>query len=484
MTVEAILDQLLMERYDYKVMPGYLILRYAPHSFRVETQPPILTRKGVLLSGVIIDEATNKKLKDVSIYEKTNLVSTLTDKNGYFQIPLVSDSSSITLTATKQWYHEIVMTILPTVKVDTKVNLATISYPDTNNLSDVNRSFLGKVFISTRQRIQSLNISDFMAHRSYQFSVIPKWNTRGEMSGQVISKFSLNLLAGYNAGVHGFEMGTIANINRTEVDGVQLSGVMNVVGGQSNGFQVAGIANQVYQQGHGVQLAGVRNKVNRSFSGFQAAGIYNRVGGEFAGLQLAGLLNNAGHLKGTQISGLVNKAKTSSGVQLGLVNLLDSASGTSIGLVNLAKRGGFYQFSIFANESSLANIAFKSGREALYSKIVFGIGNKDANDYYFGFGIGHIFPSNRKMKISWDGTIENYMRHNNDKVNLLLNSAVEIHLPLTNRLGVFVGPSINIYRNGQDPKRPIELPMKNYPTINRGHDISGWVGLNAGIDIL
>lgn len=484
MPVETMLDQLLQEKYDYKVMPGYVILRYAPYSFRIETQPPVLTRKGVLLSGVIVDEATGKKLKNVSIYEKTNLRATLTDKNGYFQMPLMSDSGSITLTVSKQWYHEIVMTILPTVKVDTKANLATIAYPDTSGTSSVNRSFFGKMFISTKQRIQSLNISDFMAHRSYQFSVIPKWNTRGDMSGQVISKFSLNLLAGYNAGVHGFEMGTIANLNRTEVDGVQLSGIMNVVGGQSHGFQAAGITNQVYQEGHGVQLAGLRNKVNRSFSGMQAAGLYNRVGGKMEGVQLAGILNKAGHLTGTQISGVINKAGTSSGFQLGVVNLLDTASGTSIGLVNIARHGGFYQFSIYANESSLANIAFKSGREAFYSKVLFGIGNRDASDFYFGFGVGHIFPSKGKMKISWDGAIENYMRHDNDKVNLLFNSSLEFHFPIANGFGVFVGPSINVFGKGQDPKKPIELPMKGYPTINRNHDVSGWVGINAGIDIL
>lgn len=484
MPVEGVLDQLLQERYDYKVMPGYVILRYAPYSFRIETQPPVLTRKGVLLSGVIVDESTGKKLKNVSLYEKTNLVSALTDKNGYFQIPLMSDSGSITLTVSKQWYHEIVMTILPTVKVETKASsIAAIAYSDNAGASSVNHSFLGKMFISTRQRIQSLNISDFMAHRSYQFSVIPKWNTRGDLSGQVISKFSLNLLAGYNAGVHGFEMGTIANLNRTEMDGVQLSGIMNVVGGRSSGFQVAGITNQVYQEAHGVQLAGLRNKVNRSFSGLQAAGIYSKAGGILEGLQLSGLFNSAGHLKGTQISGVINKASTSSGFQLGLVNLLDTASGTSVGLVNIARHGGFYQLSIFANEASLANIAFKSGREAFYSKILFGIGNKDASDFYVGLGVGHIFPSKRRMKVSWDGAIENYMRHDNDKVNLVFNSSVEFHFPLANGFGVFIGPSINVFGKGQDPKRPIELPMKDYPTINRGKDISGWVGINAGIDI-
>jgi len=481
--VGTILDQLLNDNYDYKVMPGYLILRYAPNSFRVETQPPIITRKGVLLSGVIIDELTGKKIKNVSIYEKTNLVSTLTDKNGYFQIPLTSDSSSITLTVSKQWYHEIIITILPTVKVATKLNLATITYADTGEGAAVNRSFLGKMFISTKQHIQSLNIKDFMANRSYQFSFIPKWNTRGAMSGQVISKFSINLLAGYNAGVHGFEMGSIANINRTEVKGAQLSGIVNLVGGEVGGFQAAGVANQVYQQGRGIQLAGLRNKVNRSFSGFQAAGVNNKVGGTLQGVQLAGLLNNAGHLKGTQIAGLINKANTSSGLQLGLINLLDSASGTSIGLVNLAKHGGFYQLSIFASESSLANISFKSGREALYSKIVFGLGNLNSNDYYFGFGLGHIFPSNNKMKISIDATIENYTRPHNDKINLLYKSSLDFHFPLTSGLGLFIGPSINVFRNGQDPRRPIKLPIKDYPAINRGHNISGWIGLNAGIDI-
>ena len=484
MAVETVLDQVLREKYDYKVMPGYVILRYAPYTFRIETQPPVVTRRGILLSGVVVDEATGRKLKNVSIYEKTNLVAALTDKNGYFQIPLSSDSGSVTLTVSKLWYHEIALTILPTVKVETHSNQVNLMYLDTGGGSAVNHSFLGKMFISTRQRIQSLNISDFMVRRPYQFSVIPKWNTRGEMSGQVISKFSLNLLAGYNAGVHGFEVGTIANLNRAEVDGVQLSGIMNVVGGKSEGLQAAGITNQVYQQGQGVQLAGLRNKVNRSYSGLQAAGLINRVGGEMEGLQLAGLVNSASHLRGAQFSGLLNKARTASGLQMGLINILDSASGASIGLVNVARNGGFYQVSLFANESSMANVAFKSGREGFYSKVIFGIGRKDVNDFYFGFGVGHIFTSKRKVKISWDGAVENYMRRGNNKVNLLYTSSLEFHFPLAVKTGVFVGPSINVFGKEQDLKTPIELPMNDYPTVNRGRNISGWIGINAGIDIL
>ena len=484
MAVETVLDQVLREKYDYKVMPGYVILRYAPYTFRIETQPPVVTRRGILLSGVVVDEATGRKLKNVSIYEKTNLVAALTDKNGYFQIPLSSDSGSVTLTVSKLWYHEIALTILPTVKVETHSNQVNLMYLDTGGGSAVNHSFLGKMFISTRQRIQSLNISDFMVRRPYQFSVIPKWNTRGEMSGQVISKFSLNLLAGYNAGVHGFEVGTIANLNRAEVDGVQLSGIMNVVGGKSEGLQAAGITNQVYQQGQGVQLAGLRNKVNRSYSGLQAAGLINRVGGEMEGLQLAGLVNSASHLRGAQFSGLLNKARTASGLQMGLINILDSASGASIGLVNVARNGGFYQVSLFANESSMANVAVKSGREGFYSRVIFGIGRKDVNDFYFGFGVGHIFPSKRKVKISWDGAVENYMRRGNNKVNLLYTSSLEFHFPLAVKTGVFVGPSINVFGKEQDLKTPIELPMNDYPTVNRGRNISGWIGINAGIDIL
>ena len=42
MAVETVLDQVLREKYDYKVMPGYVILRYAPYTFRIETQPPVV----------------------------------------------------------------------------------------------------------------------------------------------------------------------------------------------------------------------------------------------------------------------------------------------------------------------------------------------------------------------------------------------------------------------------------------------------------
>lgn len=483
MEVERVLDQILQECYDYKEIKGYLILRHAPHTFRIHTQAPILTRRGALLSGTIVDEATGEKLENVSIYEKRSLTSALTNKKGFFQIPLQSDSNTVSLTVTKANYHEMVMTILPTIRVSNKPAYDSLALRKTGSTAEVNRSFLGKIFISTGQKIQSLNLGNFFVSRPYQFSFIPKWNTRGDMSGQVISKFSLNLLAGYNAGVHGFEMGTLANLNRTEVKGVQLAGVMNVVGGSSSGFQAAGITNHVYQEAHSLQLAGLHNRVNRSFSGMQVAGLQNNVGAAMHGLQLAGLMNKAGHLNGVQVAGLVNKASISSGFQLGLVNILDTASGYGVGLVNIARHKGFYQLSLYASESAVANIAFKSGREAFYTELLFGIGHLDVDYFYFGLGVGHIFPTKGKTKISLDASVQNYERGSNDKAKILYKSSLEFHFPLAKGIGVFVGPSINVYMHGKDHDHPIKLPMKDYPTINRGKDLSGWVGINAGIDL-
>ncbi|HTN37062.1 MAG TPA: hypothetical protein VL053_08290, partial [Arachidicoccus sp.] len=485
MEVETILDQLLQEKYDYKEIKDYVILRYAPHTFIIYTQPPILTGYGTLLSGQIKDAATGKMLENVSVYEKSSLLAVLSNKKGYFQIPLVDDNNAVTLTVSKQYYHDMIMTILPTIKVQTRSRFDSSDNYErrSGSTSAVNRSFLGKMFISTRQKIQSLNISDYFATRPYQFSVIPKWNSRGDMSGQVVSKFSLNLLAGYNGGVHGFEMGSIANLNRTEVEGAQMAGVMNIVGGNSSGFQAAGVANQVYQEGKGLQMAGIYNKVNRSFSGMQAAGMQNKIGGELKGLQVAGLMNSVRHLKGAQIAGVINKASTSSGFQLGLINLLDTASGYGIGLVNIARHKGFYQLSVFASESAVANIAFKSGREAFYTKLLFGIGQADIDFFYYGIGVGRLFPTTRKTKISLDAAVENYERGAADKVNILYKSSLEFHFPIASGLGFFIGPSVNIHYQKEDPLRPIHIPMKDYPTINRGHDVSGWVGVNAGFDL-
>ena len=71
-TVREVLDQLFKGAVQYKTRGNYIILTKAHAS------------SGTEFSGYIVDEATGKRLKNVSIYDPVSLSSAVTDAYGYF----------------------------------------------------------------------------------------------------------------------------------------------------------------------------------------------------------------------------------------------------------------------------------------------------------------------------------------------------------------------------------------------------------------
>ena len=99
---------------------------------------------------------------------------------------------------------------------------------------NVEMTMLGMLLISSRQKLQSLNLGQFFTDRPFQASVIPGVSTQGKLSGQVVHHLSLNLFGGYTGGVNGLEVGGLFNINQKHVQYAQFAGLFNVVGGQNN----------------------------------------------------------------------------------------------------------------------------------------------------------------------------------------------------------------------------------------------------------
>ncbi|MCB2409517.1 LA_2272 family surface repeat-containing protein [Hymenobacter lucidus] len=241
-------------------------------------------------------------------------------------------------------------------------------------------------------------------------------------SGRSINTFSLNVLAGYSAGVRGAEVGGLVNVVRdtmrgvqaaglvnltgTEAQGVQAAGLLNVVGGSVQGIQAAGLLNVVRDDARGVQVAGLVNMVGgaaRSRRGgsrptqarqllglprllatdsvashlsapsamslpgplLQAAGLANLTGTDIRGLQTAPLLNSARRVTGMQF-GLVNVAKHVKGVQFGLINVADSVDGVTLGIINIV-RHGYLHGEVWASETLPLNAALKLGTTRYYT---------------------------------------------------------------------------------------------------------------------
>src|SRR3546814_13480081 len=81
----------------------------------------------------------------------------------------------------------------------------------------VERTRLVRFFVSSGQRIQSLNLRGFFTESPVQVSLMPGLSTQGRMSAQVVNNFSVNLIGGYTAGLNGMEMAGVFNMNKKDV---------------------------------------------------------------------------------------------------------------------------------------------------------------------------------------------------------------------------------------------------------------------------
>jgi len=366
-TVSAALNTLFADRYEFEEQNNYLIISAAlPHLSLINTD---ITNdlNSYSISGIVVDERSGERLMNASVYDKQSLAATLSDEHGYFKLKFrVRSPEALRITASKILYKDVSMNFLQPVAINNRAKTWQYNQSGANG---VENDVFGQVFISARQRIQSMNIPDFFANRPFQISIAPGLSTHGLFSSQVVNKVSLNLAGGYTAGVNGFEVGGLFNINKGDSKYLQLAGVFNLVGGNFTGLQLAGVNNRALDTVKGIQLAGFINKAESQVSG----------------LQIAALTNEAHKLKG---------------VQIGLVNVADTSVGVSIGLINII-RNGFYKVSLTANSITNTNLTFSTGTHRFYTSVILG-SNISANNkmHVFGVGVGHDFMFSEKVYLS------------------------------------------------------------------------------------
>ena len=443
--VRDVLDMLFKGNVEYKESGNYIILRSAIYRFVVETKDIENTKNGFEIAGYVYNQRTGEKIKNASVYEKKLLKSTLTDKQGYFKLKFKGESG-VVLTVSKEDYRDTSISYLSAVAISPD------GYIDGSEYSNrVERFRFARFLMSSRQRVQSLNIPSFIANSPFQASVWPGLSSHGILSSQIVNKGSLNILGGYTAGVDGVEIAGLFNINKKDVKTFQTAGLLNIVGGKVQGFQAAGTFNVVMDSVAGSQVAGVFNNVQNSVEGFQAAGVINRTRQNFKGGQVAGVLNISqgqfkgvqaagvtnvtfknhsgpqiagvnnlalGEVKGTQIAGVLNTGwksvdgtqiagvlniagKDVNGVQIaGVVNFARKMRGTQVGLINIADtssgysigllnliRKGYHKISISNNEVLNTNIAVKTGNANFYTSLIAGA-NFSSTSKAYSLGIG------------------------------------------------------------------------------------------------
>lgn len=537
-TIGEILNLLFNNTYEFKESGNYVIIRKAPIRLTMVTNKAVVEDKIYSVSGYVYDEQSGTAVNEASVYEKKQLVSSLTNERGYFKLKLKSSkTNTATLFISKEFYQdtsivieprhnqEIMITMIPLEREEEKVTISPGDYltPDSlgqaaNNTdttalvnatsppvdsTSVERTGMGKFLLSAKQKIQSINLNNFFATRPFQVSLVPGLGSHGKMSGQVVNNFSLNVFGGYTAGTNGIEIGGLFNIDKKEVKYFQAAGIFNVVGGKVTGFQVAGVNNTVLNDTKGFQAAGVNNHVQGKFSGIQVGGVYNHVTDSAKGFQVAGVANFARkkvngvqiggvanianrEMSGVQIAGVFNYAKKLKGLQIGLINIADTSEGYSIGLINVIFKG-YHKLSLSTNEVINFNASFKTGNSKLYSILYAGLNAGDSSKVYsFGYGLGSELNLNKKKTLSINPEVTSQYLYLGswDYTNIINRLQLNLNVKLGKYISLFAGPSYSVYISDQKTGIPgyrFTIPPSGYNTHSYSNNVTGWLGWNAGI---
>jgi hypothetical protein len=557
-TVKQILDLLFRGNLEYVENGNHIILRHAPPQVP-EGGGPGPQDKGSIIRGIILDSETGQAVAQASIYDKQSLSATLSDKNGTFHFKAKSERVSLTVSkdlyedTTVQWSqagaHHLAIYISLTsfsrrevmispdnTQGDTILQIApsTMDGPQEEPIR-VELTPFGKFILSTRLRAQTINLSKFFTTRPVQVSFLPGLSTNGPLNSQIENNFSLNVLGGYAAGLNGFEVGGLFNIDKRQVRGFQAAGLLNNVGKTVTGMQAAGLHNTVLDTVQGVQIAGISN-YSHTLLGFQAAGILNIIRDTVRGAQIAGISNYSHTLlgfqaagilnfirdtvRGVQLAGILNSSRTvGSGLQLagiinhthhlsrgswqiGLINTADSSDGYSIGLFNFV-RTGYRSLSVFADEVSPLNLAFRSGNLKLYSILIAGFNPDQSNRFYrLGFGLGHMIPLGRSGALSLrpeltseflalpDTTHPNSTGANfniNFTSDLLLEKLhLDLHWQPNKWFALSAGPSFSLFIKRQTATSTSQpyIPHEMYPHYKFSDNLTGWLGWQVSIQFL
>lgn len=527
-TVKQLLDELFEGTFHYSEKGKYIILHSGGEKF-------------FTISGYIQDGKTGQRISNVTVYEDQILASTLTNEQGYFKLPIRNKRKlkKIFITARKESYsesfvdlnagydQELVLPILPSSEII--LNDVVIK-----NDEDEESSWASKFLLSSKQKIQNINIGGFIAKRPIQTSILPGIGTHGLIGSQVVNKFSLNLLGGYTAGVNGFEMASLFNINKGNVRYIQVAGIFNAVRGNVQGFEIAGISNHISGKVGGFQVAGISNIIKGKTGAVQVAGISNIVKDTMKGAQLAGVVNfnsdvangiqiagvqnkNSGKTKGVQLSGVsnlagdsakglhisgvsnhalksmkgmqfscvYNYAKNMKGFQFGLVNIADSMDGFGLGLVNYYSNG-YHKLVVSSNELQSINIGFMSGTHNIYSIISLGANPGNNKAYSVSYGIGKEINLNKRLSINTEIIGYCFYIGHWDYVPLSAKIQSCLTYKIHKQFELFAGPTYTF----TETKNTVTssgymswLQDRNIQYKQIGNSVSSWLSWQAGIRI-
>jgi len=379
---------------------------------------------------------------------------------------------------------------------------------------------------------------DTIRTMTFQMTFVTPLGTNGLNAWNITNNFSINLYAGYNGGLDGFELSSFAGVLKNNMKGTQIAGVgngvlgtgsgaqlagfakyvnkdytgiqaagfANVIGGKSNAVQLSGFSNVALDSFDGIQITGfanvsVKEITKIQLSGFanyskgngagQITGFANANAGSLKGIQLAGFANvNTETVQGVQIAGFSNYTKKLKGVQIAPFNYVDSLeSGIPIGVFSVV-RNGYRAFEISFSETLYGAASFKTGVKSFYNIISVGASYREGKYLWgWGYGIGTLIP----LKEEWNLGIELLSYHINenewftDKMNIHNKLQITASKTVSNNSEVIGGASWNVNvsetidNNGnafESSTTPYDVYEKTYGNDN---NVKMYPGLTAGI---
>lgn len=382
-----------------------------------------------------------------------------------------------------------------------------------------------------------------LKYRKFRVSFIPGLGTNGIDATQYRSRYSLNILAGYNGALEGGELGGLVNINKYYARGVQLGGIANISGEETQGLQFGGILNMSGREIGGIQFAGVANYAGDDMKGIQFGGVVNYTGGELQGIQFSGVanvalydiqglqfagvvnstmhdaqglqgagvaniaagnmvglffsgvvnssqnfegieastINVAQHMEGIQ-TGVINVAGKAQGIQIGVINYADDLEGVPVGLISYVKNGR-KNLDIWASDGGFTNVGLKLGTHRIYNMISIGINpllNRDV--WQLGWSIGGLQEHNNYFVYN-DFSIFHINEESwSDVVNNIYKYRLLYGTEIGDGMALYGGPTFNMQISREDGSNEYTW-YSLYSASPKGRDFRFWVGLTAGLQI-
>jgi hypothetical protein len=523
-SVQEVLHEMFEGAVSAKEKGNYIILTKAKQiTGTSQKQEPLI------INGYILDAVTSSKIAEVSVYDKTSMISAVTDRYGFFSIRIEKPFAETTFRINKSDYvdtvlnfsgsgqhfvnvlirkNEIEITNVQVQEVELDITTQIIDSPeeiekiDEEGSSRLRLNFRLPKF-NKQQRINEANIRDTL-YRNFQVSLVPFFGTNRKLSGHVVNKYSLNILGGYSMGNTALEFGGLANLNRAVVNGVQIGGLLNLNEGETNAWQLAGLVNLHGEDASGIHIAGLINLTSGAGNGFRLAGLTNFSTRSSKGVSIAGLTNIQNKdYEGTQIAGLFNftskemrgaqiapfnYAKKVRGTQVGLINIADSVTHVPVGFLTVVFKG-YHKADVYTDEVITYNLALRTGVHQLHNILLAGLtpGERDKFLWTFGYGLGTSTNPKRNLRLYADLTSQQITQRDfTPAINLVNKGHVGFDIKINNVMSFIFGATYNYQITKTDFNNYPELFSYYTPTYLH-QNISGslttrsWVGFKAGL---